>query len=105
MEIITKRQVIQGVQERWNRQYSRMRSNHPLINVGPQLESLNLDIVSADDVNKIIGNNSWTALSCDECKKDVEAIIVVGEEPDYESSTARVCFDCIRKAAAMTYES
>ena len=50
------------------------------------------------DVNSIIGNESWTEVTCDECSRSVEAIVRLGQAPDYESSTAEVCFDCLRAA-------
>jgi hypothetical protein len=51
-----------------------------------------------DDVDRIIGNSSWTNCRCSECNKYVEEVIQVGEEPDYESHTAYLCLECIEKA-------
>lgn len=51
-----------------------------------------------EDVNRVIGNNSWTQLICDECKNDVAAVVQLGAEPDYESATACVCGACLLKA-------
>ena len=51
-----------------------------------------------DAVDKAIGNKHWTSCHCDECGKDVEAVIEVGQEPDYESSTAQLCLTCIYDA-------
>lgn len=51
-----------------------------------------------DDVDRIIGNSSWTDCRCSECRKYVECTIMVGEEPDYESETAYLCFPCLEKA-------
>lgn len=53
---------------------------------------------SPDAVNEVIGNDTWTACRCDECELYVEEVIVLGEEPDYESSTASVCKECLIKA-------
>ena len=53
-----------------------------------------------DAVNDIIGNQSWTQCSCSECNRDVDAVVQLGQEPDYESSTAWICRDCIKLAAA-----
>jgi hypothetical protein len=49
-------------------------------------------------IKEVIGNGSWTRLKCDECGKEVQATIEVGQEPDYESATANLCIDCLRKA-------
>lgn len=54
-----------------------------------------------DDVDRVIGNNYWTSLTCDECRSNVEVVIRVGEEPDYESNTAYICLPCISKLGKM----
>jgi hypothetical protein len=53
-------------------------------------------------VDDVIGNSSWTDVHhCNECGSGHPRIVVrLGEEPDYDSSTAHVCIDCIRKALA-----
>jgi hypothetical protein len=51
-------------------------------------------------VDAIIGNGSWTRCTCNECNRDVYAVVQLGEEPDYESHTAWICRDCIKLAAA-----
>lgn len=50
------------------------------------------------DVNAIIGNNSWASVRCDECDKEVEAAVQLGETPNYESSTAIICLSCLKAA-------
>lgn len=55
-----------------------------------------------DDVDHIIGNRSWTRVACDECKNNVaEVCVILGQEPDYESSTASICVQCLKDAVAM----
>lgn len=56
------------------------------------------DSPTPEEVDEVIGNGSWTSLRCDECKRQVEAAVMVGDEPDYESNTAWVCVDCLKKA-------
>jgi len=41
---------------------------------------------------------------CDECKKYYNNVVELGEEPDYDSATARICGECLRKAAALLEE-
>jgi hypothetical protein len=48
-----------------------------------------------DDVDKVIGNSSYTDCHCNECDSYVDEIIMLGEE-DYDS--ARVCKECLVKA-------
>lgn len=54
---------------------------------------------SPDQVNKIIGNTSWTSVpDCTECKKEnAPFILQVGDEPDPESRTVWLCPDCCTK--------
>lgn len=53
-----------------------------------------------DDVDRIIGNTSWTrvGLVCNGCGEESDRIVQVGEEPDYESRTARLCAKCLDEA-------
>lgn len=53
----------------------------------------------ADDVDRVIGNDSWTACRCDECGTLREVVLQIGEDPGYESATANICKPCLRKAA------
>lgn len=46
-------------------------------------------------------NNAWFLGYCDECEKASNVLIQVGQEPDYDSSTAEICFDCLKKAAEL----
>lgn len=54
-----------------------------------------------DDVDRIIGNSSWTSTNCDECGSKPEFVVMVGEEPNYESNTAFICAQCILKLRSM----
>lgn len=58
---------------------------------------------SADDVDRVIGNTSWTQCRCDECDTVCEEVIQVGQEPDYDSSTAELCFDCVLDALVVIH--
>lgn len=56
------------------------------------------DNPTPDAVNMIIGNISWTDCKCDECGTHVKEIMIVGDEPGYDSATAGVCKKCLTKA-------
>jgi hypothetical protein len=57
------------------------------------------DSPNPDDVDRVIGNKSWTEVGeCDECRKASEALIMLGEEPDYDSHTAYICINCLQSA-------
>lgn len=53
-----------------------------------------------ENVERIL-NGSWTLVYCDECAGHVEAVVELGQEADYDSATAHVCFPCLQKAAAL----
>ncbi len=53
------------------------------------------DSPSPDDVDGIIGNETWTHEYCDGCKGYVSESVCVGQVPDYESSTATLCRACV----------
>ena len=57
-----------------------------------------LESTTESEVNEIVGNSGWTRNKCNECNGDFDVTIQVGEEPDYESLTARLCYDCLCKA-------
>lgn len=56
--------------------------------------------VDADEVDRIIGNGSWTRVpTCDDCGQDgLAAVMQVGQEPDWESCTAHICHACLKAA-------
>ncbi len=37
---------------------------------------------------------------CDECGRQSDEVVQLGEKPYWESSTINVCYDCLRKAMA-----
>lgn len=51
------------------------------------------------DVNRIIGNDSWTTPPrCDDCGKSPTKVVRLGQEPDIGSNTAHICRSCLQKA-------
>jgi hypothetical protein len=56
----------------------------------------------ASEVDAIIGNTTWTQHICDEDGCDRVADMEIGEEWDYESSTARLCGQCLQKAIKLS---
>lgn len=88
--VFTKRQMIEEVADKWRAQYPD--SHQETYN---ELLKLNSETATPEKIAEIIGNNSWTMLICNQCKRDVEAVVTVGAYPDYETSTACLCIDCI----------
>ena len=92
--LLTKQHLVNTVDDRWKNQYyinsswdyygeDKIEKYEQLVNLGKNK--------NPEDVNKIIGNSSWTRLICNHCSKDVDAVVVfsTGEESLY------VCEDCV----------
>lgn len=102
MRLITRESLVETVADRWYSCYYDKRKQdwrygddkrviyEKLKDLGPN--------ASADAVDAAIGNSSWTSCRCDECDNEVEAVMEVGQEPDYESSTAKICLSCVKYA-------
>jgi hypothetical protein len=103
MKLLTPRIKASETAEAWKLQYR--------IGSGSDVESDKVDVhnglvalgLSPDpvDVDRIIGNKTWTSLHCHECDESCDVAVRLGEDPDYESSTARICLACLRKALAL----
>lgn len=104
MKKITTRSQILSVAERWDRQYPSRRPDHVRDPIRKRLHELDKTTATAADVAAIIGNDSWTKCMCNECDQEVESVVEVGQEPDYESATATLCVTCLKKAAALMEE-
>lgn len=77
----------------WNRTYPVGKPDP----IGAALTALGLT-PDPDEVDRVIGNKWWTQQRCDACDKYAGDVVVVGDEPDYESRTATLCRDCITEA-------
>ena len=101
MEKITRQSLANGVSERWKEQYPKDKDG-----IQKKLDSLG-KVKNPDAVDKIIGNTSWTDVPlCTECgESGKDFVIMVGQEPDYESNTTWLCKDCIEKIQRLTTAS
>jgi len=98
MKIITKQHKIDNITKSWYKQYKRyMTPGGDKLEIYEKL--LKLDQPTEAEIIDIIGNKSWTENYCDECGEDWEILIQIGQEPDYESRTAKICQSCLRKAS------
>lgn len=111
MKLIHKRMLIANVAANWKNQYC---ARNPLVlkNGGWMQGGLDYEGIynrlvalpskaTEEQVTAIIGNGGWTRNVCDQCKRDVEIVVEVGQEPDYESATARLCAQCLQDALAL----
>jgi hypothetical protein len=97
MRIITERDKIKQVVSLWSRTYLSGGYGKDKLEILEKLKLLNLNIVTAKEIENIIGNSSWTDLKCHECGRYVKKVVQVGEEPDYESATVFLCVKCIKR--------
>ena len=95
--LLTKQHLVNTVDERWENQYCRddswsyygddkVEKYEDLVNLGK--------IKNTEDVDKIIGNSSWTRLICNHCNKDVDAVCIIGAD----EISFYVCEDCVKVA-------
>ncbi len=102
MNLITKRQLIDAVANNWKKQY--FRNGAWLEGIDPPSKQTYLKLeelktgASEDQIAAIIGNRTWTQNKCNECGKDCEAVVQLGELPDYDSATANICLACLTEA-------
>jgi len=116
MNLLTQRDLIRGVAKKWRAAYSKYNCDPPLFSVrngisklrskmeiADELDLLDPETATPEDVALVIGNDSWTRLKCDECKNEVDAVLIVGEKPDYESNTTSLCRCCVEAAAKVAW--
>jgi hypothetical protein len=104
MVLITRRDVIRNGIRSFIKNYSSSKYQNKWLDVANKLSTLDPETCAKEDVNDIIGNNSWTSLLCHECCEDCDVVVQLGQEPDYESMTANVCADCLTQACALCKE-
>jgi hypothetical protein len=101
IKIITERDLIKKVPDRWYEQYAPFDSQFTVdkLSTYEKLKKLDTALCTANDVYSIIGNSSWTTMICDNCKEITSWIIRIGEEPDYDSHTVCLCKNCLKLVA------
>ena len=102
MELITERSRIKGVADAWDAQYGpEFRPTHSGSSkeTSEKLHALNLSKVSANTVNKIIGNDSRTRIVCYECHKLVTKVAVL--YGDDGTAVFEICESCATKVKTL----
>lgn len=96
MKLFSERELIRTVAERWGnlKGMDRKINSKTFLEIHEELQALDVETATIEDVKNVIGNYTWTDITCDECGKIVQAAVQVGEEPDYESKTAMICLPC-----------
>jgi hypothetical protein len=103
MRVVTKQALIATVAERFRETHQR-RSEWLLTAGGAdaavvyaQLIALPTNTTEAS-VIAALGDNRWTENVCDECGKDCEVTIILGEEIHHPTDMKAICLDCLEQA-------
>lgn len=111
MCVITRRDIIRQVPAQFERQYGHARAISSWkgnVTHGEMIDALNAldtETCTAEAVNEIIGNKSWTDNECDVCGENKDALLRMGDEPDYEAHWWDICGDCLSKASDFLSQS
>ena len=104
IKVVTKRDVILSVAQRWNNQYrSKQWDGTDKRAIGQAIRALDLLTATEDDVASIIGNRSWTRLQCDQCEREVERVVQIAGTNEYGPDN--LCETCLRQAVALLEEA
>lgn len=104
MRIVTERDVIRDVRDRWDRQYEKYTNEYRLYggktvgSIRDALSLLDLEHCSVADVTAAIGTDGWAANKCDECGEHKQVLVHIGDEPDYDARYQELCVECLRAA-------
>lgn len=98
-KVITTRDLILGVLRRWDRTYKKPHwiDDADKHKTRERLAALDLDVASAADVEAAIGNDSWTRLTCEECKGNQTAVRVFAASIDDDEPGIQLCLGCLRQ--------
>lgn len=110
MKIITQRDLIRSVTQRWRGQYPKDDYLVSKKTGGPErcgdilqrLQKLDLEVATAEEVETAIGGKlGWVNISCDECGSS--ASMPMMQFNSHDNSTS-ICSTCMLKAFAMWEE-
>jgi hypothetical protein len=99
VKLITKSEKIKNIVEAWSLQYGMVPPDDDKYQILQKLKGKKP--TTEKEIAEIIGNVSWTRNSCDQCKKDCDLLVELGQELDYESATARICKKCLSDALSL----
>lgn len=99
-----RKEVIDSAVERYERQYGDGRYPVHSAKIAP-LKGLKRDEGYADEIDRIIGNDSWTKLTCGECDQRVDVIANIGTDHEWGGPAVGVCEECLSNALNMLIKS
>lgn len=93
-DVITRRDMIRGVVKAWKKQYDTSPHNDDNKKaILRRLEALDLENVSREVVDGVIGNNAWTELRCHTCDSDNDKVVHLKDVEYFEL----FCEECLAK--------
>lgn len=98
MKVLTKRELINNVVVAFEHQFGTSPKSPRWKQTGDRLRKLKLSKASEKDVEKIIGNRSWTEMRCAECKRDCDEAMQLGSDFDREHGPVYLCTKCLEHA-------
>lgn len=108
MQVITKRDKILGVADEWKANYyhghntwSNIFNKGSAYTIYKRLLNLDLNTCTEEDVEKVIGNRTWTDLTCYECDLLTDTVVLF--EHDKYNYTF-ICKTCIQNAMSRISE-
>jgi hypothetical protein len=91
MTTITRKTYIASVPDRWREQYGPM-STYDKLEIQRRLDSTP---PSKKAYDKIIGNSSWTRLTCDACGNEVKIAVFIDARASDEYGMSVFCKKCL----------
>ena len=105
MRVLSEREMVKQAIHNWVSSYGTDRTygaDKRGRKVGAELLAMDQDSATAEQVQEIIGNESWARKArCNNCGSVTWDLVELGEPRDYESATACVCRDCLTEALRM----
>ncbi len=106
MKVITRRDVIEEARREWlmrnsQRPVDAFFADRTFGQVRAALNALDPEAATIADFDAAIGVSNWARNSCDECGKEKEILIHLGDEPDHDAQWQRLCANCLCEAVGL----
>ena len=103
MLFLNERYWVRNVAAQWRKQYVGAAFTAPdKLEIMRKLDALDTSIATADEVDAIIGNVTWTTQPCTLCRTQKRELVVFGTDFNrrcalYHEDGASLCVDCVSK--------
>ena len=103
MKILTVQELANTAKDRWKRQYfynGYWEHGNDKKTVYENLVALG-ENPTPEQINGVIGNNSWARLECSECNKEVDTVVILS---CYDSDFY-ICKKCLNKCSRLVRDA